>query len=156
MESVLIMAKRYFPEYRLDAPTPDDDVLKDLASAPNLRATLPEWLAVDEVRGEVLRVENCDALHSWVVKHCMLVREDYLSREVAISHGQLQTLKDTIEASLATLSSVKRQSPEALGFISNPEFVEQLKGVLDKLELILETPEAWRYRFSYYAIWDNE
>ena len=156
MESVLIMAKRYFPEYRLDAPTPDDDVLKDLASAPNLRATLPEWLAVDEVRGEVLRVENCDALQSWVVKHCMLVREDYLSREVAISYGQLQNLKDTIEASLAALSSVKRQSPEAFEFISNPEFVEQLKGVLDKLELILETPDAWRYRFSYYAIWDNE
>ena len=156
MESVLIMAKRYSGKYRLDAPTPDDDVLKDLASAPNLRATLPEWLAVDEVRGEVLRVENCDALHSWVVKHCMLVREDYLSREVAISYGQLQNLKDTIEASLAALSSVKRQSPETFEFISSPEFVEQLKGVLDKLEPILETPEAWRYRFSYYAIWDNE
>ena len=156
MESVLIMAKRYFPDYRLDAPTPDDDVLKDLASAPNLRATLPEWLTIDEVRGEVLRVENCHALHSWVVEHCMFVREDYLSREVAISHERLQNLKATIEASLAALSSVERESPEAFGFISNPEFVEQLEGILDKLEPILETPEAWRYRFSYYAIWDNE
>ena len=156
MKSVLIMAKRYFPDYRLDAPTPDDDVLKDLASAPNLRATLPEWLTIDEVRGEVLRVENCDALHSWVVKRCMFVREDYLSREVAISYEQLQNLKNTMGASLAALSSVKHQSPEAFEFISSPELVEQLRGILDKLELILETPGAWQYRFSYYAIWDDE
>ena len=156
MKSVLIMAKRYFPDYRLDAPTPDDDVLKDLASAPNLRATLPEWLTIDEVRGEVLLVENCPALQSWVAEHCMTLCGGYTSHEVAISHEQLQNLKDTIEASLTALSYVKRESPEAFGFISSPEFVEQLKGVLDKLELILETPEAWRYRFSYYTIWDDE
>ena len=156
MESILIMSKRYFPEYRLDSPTPDDDVLKDLASAHNLRATLPEWFAVDEVRGEVLRVENCDALHSWVVKHCNGGRDEFTSREVFISHERLNKLSGAINAAITALSTVNEQWPEAVGFIGGPDYIEQLKGILDKLEIILETPDAWRYRFSYYAVWDNE
>ena len=149
MESVLTMSKTYFA----DDSAADNAALKELAEASELRSTLPEWFTPTTISGEVLRVADCDALHTWVVEHCLYGCDNYSSRDVYMSYSTLKRLRDAIDAAVIAISKASVQWPEAVVFVGSSDYVEQLKGILKVLDTISEIPQAWKFGFSYRAIW---